>query len=453
MFYWISYTIYTYGNLPWIIATLAVLLLSLYLSLYYLLGTYLVCRLNFLKNPNFLKGLGVAFVFTGIEYLKAHLLTGLPWEEPGYTLTSAKSLLQLASIFGIQGLNFLFYLTSYFLFLVFNLSKKGNFQQKVSALLFSCVLLGVFLWGKKELNYWRTFSNSVNSSLKVAVIQPNIPQKVKLAGDITYMFSIYSKMIKLAAQKHPDLVLLPETALTFFYPIQKSLFKEINTIFSSVKNSFVITGIFRANCKSIFKCKIYNSLILLKNGKVLQYYDKEKLVPFGEYLPVFLKFLDRFTVFSQELTPGNPSVLHFYCKRKKVKILPLICFESAFSDILKQRLSWFKPNLVVIATNDAWFDDSSAPYQHFQMAIVRAVESRKFVIQVANTGISGIISPAGDVIKISKVNTPCLIFSRVKLIEKTSPFYRFGDVLGILGVFFVLACVFLCVKKKLRSRV
>ncbi|MCU4137332.1 MAG: Apolipoprotein N-acyltransferase [Thermodesulfobacteria bacterium] len=179
---------------------------------------------------------------------------------------------------------------------------------------------------------------------------------------------------------------------------------------------------------------VYNSLIVWDGKDFVDLYDKEKLVPFGEYIPLekYLFFLKRITVGLGIIKPGISKNLVIPLKDKIIKITPLICFESAFSEILRKRLKE-NPQFIFIATNDAWFDKTSAPYQHFQMAIVRAVEARKYTIQVANTGITGIIDPMGEIIKQSHLEKEEIVHGKIKPFYEKTFFVKYGNILGILG--------------------
>jgi len=434
MLYWIAFVIYEFGNLSLFSSIGVLLLLCLYLSTYYALACVISKHFSLFKEPNFFKALCFSLVFTGALFLKSHLFEGFPWESPGYTLSNYPTLLQVSDIFGIQGLNFLFFFTNYFVFLIaYSIFKKKSI--KLSSLVyFVALFLLVFVYGKVRLNEFKVLRTK--NEVKVAIIQPSIPQKVKLAQDFDYMFNEYLKLLKKVNENFSGVIIFPETAFPYFYGQNPELDAEVKTMLSPFKNAVFLLGTFR-----FVNGKLYNSVIAVKNGKVIDYYDKEKLVPFGEYLPYpsVLFFLKN--ILPQEIyfSSGNSKLLIFEVNNKKVLVLPLICFESAFSSLVRERLV-FNPSFVVVFTNDAWFDDTSCPYQHFQMAIVRAVESRRFVVQVANTGISGIIAPSGRVITKLGVNQKGVLIKKVSLLSGTTPAVTFGSVFGITGalVFLVL---------------
>jgi len=367
--------------------------------------------------------------------LRAYLLTGFPWEMPGYLFVHFKSLLQLASVTGIYGLNFLFYLGIYFLFTLIAAFFYLNWMEfsalkKVFPSLtgFLTVFICSYAFGRLHIAYIKKLER-LSPLIKVALCQPDIPQKVKLASDFDYMFKVYETQVKELSSQKPSLVIFPETAFPYLYPVQTKYIAKTNKLFSPLKGSTVIFGGFRVNyIPKPPGYEIFNTLFVWQKNKIVDYYDKEKLVPFGEYIP-FVKvfpFLKKFAFSNPPISKGKAKVLSVKLKHKELKILPLICFESAFSRLVKNRLK-LKPKLIVIATNDAWFDDTSCPYQHFQMAIVRAVEAGLYVLQVANTGITGVITPWGKVTKRANVGERKILIYKVPLLESKNLFTKVAN--------------------------
>ena len=290
------------------------------------------------------------------------------------------------------------------------------------------------MYGAWAKSYWSKVIQK-GFPIKVAILQGNVPQEVKKGNNLAFSINTYLEMFE-QVPPDVDLVLTPETALPFFFPDDPPSLP-ILELFKKKKNTFVL-GAFRLEKETKSLSKYYNTLFVIKNGKILDFYDKEKLVPFGEYVPLanHLSFLKRFTVGLSSLSPGLSKNIKIPFSRGRFIATPLICFESAFSEILKKRAKGTQ--LLLIATNDAWFDNTSAPFQHFQMAIVRAVEARKYTLQAANTGISGIIDPLGKVVKKSKLNQKVILYQKVRLIKKEPLFVTFGDILGKSGAFLLI---------------
>lgn len=446
LLYWLVYTLTKYGHLPLIVSFFLLLLLSSYLALYYVILFYTNFKLKIFEYPNFLKALFWGLSFTGTEYLRGKLLTGFTWGQLGYLLSNFSLLLQSADLWGIWGLSFTVALINYYIFFLlyfFFISPKPLKNHKFLITNFSFLFFfgALFCYGIYKENLWKNLLSEKKEIIKVSLLQGNIPQEMKEISEIDYSFKIYSKMSFLALKERPDIIFLPETSFPFFFPYEKEstlkLLAFLDKFEESSKNfnhlPILVFGTFRLKYKDD-KPIVYNSLIVWDGKDFVDLYDKEKLVPFGEYIPLekYLFFLKRITVGLGIIKPGISKNLVIPLKDKIIKITPLICFESAFSEILRKRLKE-NPQLIFIATNDAWFDKTSAPYQHFQMAIVRAVEARKYTIQVANTGITGIIDPIGKIIKQSHLEKEEIVYGKIKPFYEKTFFVKYGNVLGILG--------------------
>ena len=162
------------------------------------------------------------------------------------------------------------------------------------------------------------------------------------------------------------------------------------------KNHYILFGINKIDEN---KKKFYNSLIIVNNKlEILQEYNKQKLVPFGEFLP-FEKTLNKFGL--KKITEGHGSFIKASkqenLKIEKINILPLICYEIIFPKFIQE--SSEKTNLIINISEDGWFGSSIGPHQHFAKAIFRAIEQNSFLIRSANKGTSAIINNKGQVIK------------------------------------------------------
>ncbi len=167
-------------------------------------------------------------------------------------------------------------------------------------------------------------------------------------------------------------------------------------------------------------------------GVVLGRYDKRHLVPFGEYLPLkhIFFFFKKLTGSIGDFTPGNKNTL---LRFGNVRIGTLICYEIIFPQLAAADVR-HGANLLVTITDDAWFGDTSAPYQHLSMAVFRAVEDERYVVRAANTGITAVISPTGRIVAETKLFVPGFIDGTVKLLNTHTFYARQGDV-------FAVACV------------
>lgn len=463
LLYWIVYTLTKYGQLNIVISLSLLILLSIYLSIYYVIPFVFSFKMRVFEAPCFARGLAFALFITGSEYLRSVMLTGFPWGQLGYLMTNFSPILQIADVFGIWGLTFVTTILNYFIFFVFQrIFLEGAYKTSFflyQTILFMSLISLVIAYGFYSEKRWENLVSDEIRSLKIALLQGNIPQEIKETKQIEISFNAYQTLMDKALTEEPEIVLFPETAFNFYFPYEKDptlrlllFLEELKTKTSPSQVPTIVFGTFRLSYTG-GKPKAHNSLMVWYKGDFVDFYDKSKLVPFGEYVPLgeIFPFLRKFSVVSDVIRPGTPKNLTLPLEKGLIRIAPLICFESAFSEILRERL---KENvqLVYIATNDAWFGKTSAPYQHFQMAVVRAVEGRRFTVQVANTGISGIISPTGKILKKTDLEVQTYLIERVKPIFLSPYFRHTGNLLGILGALFLLAYGLYVISLSFRDR-
>ena len=384
--YWITWVISHYGGLNIFMSTLAFIGVVVYLSIYPLTFV-LIChytektKIGFLIPP---------FAWVTSEFLRATIFTGFPWCLLGYTQVAKPVLAQVADLGGVYLLSFLLFCINYGLYIA--LSPKFKLVFKVSSIAICGFLIGFqFAYGVHKLNEHLPYMKN----LKVAIIQPNIPQALK--WDKEYKLATTQKLIDMTesvTKFKPHIIIWPETALPFFFQEDSELKKMVVEGLNNTGSVFIFGS--PAYEKTPQKTHYFNRLYVYNTvDSKLYYYDKLRLVPFGEYIPIgFLaplveKIVGELGEFSKGKMPNVVGI-------NGINIGLLICYESIFpylSDMAKAK----QAEIIVNCTNDAWFGHSSAPYQHFNMAILRAIENRTSMIRAANTGISGVIDEKGIV--------------------------------------------------------
>src|SRR5207253_246013 len=176
-----------------------------------------------------------------------------------------------------------------------------------------------------------------------------------------------------------------------------------------------------------------NSAALINpQGEMISRYDKKHLVPFGEYIPMKspLFFADSLTRQVGDFKPGIDFVVSPIGGHR---IATAICYESIFPDLVRQFVTRGAEMLVVI-TNDGWFGQSSAPYQHLRMGVVRAVENRRYEVRTANTGISAIIDPYGRIENPTSIGQRTVLDGKVYFRTDQTFYTRHGDVFAYANV-------------------
>jgi apolipoprotein N-acyltransferase len=425
--YWVVIVMGHYGNLPLTVSVSILILFSLYLCIYPALfawGYTLVGR-------SFLGSFKAAGLWVALEYVRATILTGFPWCLLGHTQYLNLPAIQVADLVGAYGTSFVIVLANT---LVYGLVLERNFRRwKWESPLVLLTLALTFGYG-----YYRMADSwASQETLKVAIAQGNIDQSIK--WNPAYQektIQIYRDLTLQSRPFGPDLVVWPETAVPLFFqngePLAQSVLQTARDA-----GTYVIFGS-PAYKKENGNLSFFNRAYLISPGaEVLGFYDKVHLVPFGEYVPMkrFLPFVQRLVASAGDFLPGSRVAP---LKFPKASAGVLICFESIFPE-LARAMTQNGATLLVNLTNDAWYGKSSAPYQHFSMAVFRAVENRRPLVRAANTGISAFILPSGKIVEQSD------LFTRV-LLTKTIPLPRSGLTLYTRhGDFFAIALTILSV--------
>lgn len=376
-------------------------------SLYVAAACYLI---SFSKRLNLLI---LALVWVGIEYLRSLGPFGITAGTIGYSQASFLPIAQLASFSMVYGVSFLVVLVNAVL-ARFYLARKNYFELLLVAILF----LSAFFWGSSQIPGQEAnrplpaeaSAKAGNHLTIITLVQGAIPQNRKL--DYRYNaenFKIHLDLTNQALKDKPDIIIWPETVV-FTYLLTDPPFRKQTEELARRSKAYLLIGTPFIDASD----QIYNSIVAFSpSGEVISRYDKQRLVAFGEYLPFrpLLYPILRMTNMYQEDFDPNPHTSYLVLGGRKVAAA--VCFESTFVDLLKKQAPGAAFLLTV--TNDAWFGTSSAAEQHFQDGVFRAIENRKYFIQAANTGISGLIDPYGRIVKRTKPNERTALTFKISL--------------------------------------
>jgi apolipoprotein N-acyltransferase len=420
---WVVHTMVTYGGLPFLLSILLLFVLSLYLALYVALFAYGVTRLS--TRGRFTYLVGTAGLWVGLEYLRTYLFTGFPWNLFGYTQYRNLSVIQIASITGVYGVSFLLVLVNAAIALAFL-----HVRQDRRRALFPVSGVGVVLFGKGQMVSAETGRREV----RVSVVQGNIEQGMKWDPDFRDRTIDIYRRLTLKGARGSNLIVWPESAIPFFFREGGVLSLKILDLAQKLQSYLLVGSPDRVGDNT---AQYYNSAFLISPGeKIVQKYDKIHLVPFGEYVPLksVLFFVDKMATGIGDFSPGQ-AFTTFEIPEGRFGVL--ICFEAIFPDQVRRYVLEGAGFLVNI-TNDAWFGDSAAPYQHLSMAALRAVENGVYLVRAANTGISALVTPSGQILKQSDLFVET-VFSGTVVPGSAGTFYtRYGDwfawVCGLMSV-------------------
>ncbi|MEE2932660.1 MAG: apolipoprotein N-acyltransferase [Pseudomonadota bacterium] len=338
-------------------------------------------------NDHFSRALILTTSLGFAEWTRGNFLTGFPWNLLGQAWASHDTLLQGVSLVGIYGMTFFALLSGFLLAVLAQELSKATLAIFAVALMLP---ISFATYGAIRLAHAPVVGADWVEGVGIRLVQGGIPQKEK--WDRRYLVRNFKKHIFLSNRDRPDwinYVIWPETASPF--PLDNNDGARAAASAIVPREGALITGMIRRQVGS--EKKIWNSIIALDDrAKIIAKYDKSHLVPFGEYVPG-KKWLSLKKVTEGRLDysagPG-PSIWRLGVLPP---VSPLICYEIIFSGTVTpvdQRADW-----ILVLTNDAWYGNSSGPYQHLSIARIRAAEEGLTVVRAASTGISAVFDGYG----------------------------------------------------------
>ena len=381
--------------------------------------------------------------WTALEWVRTYFPIGFPWNLLGYAAYRNLELIQFAEFSGVYGVSALIIFFNAVVYVVlFQVYPRR--AQTLSLAVLTILMAVALAFGSLRMRQLATAPSA--GSIKVAMVQGNIPQSIKWDPKfLESSFQVYVDQSTGAARNGADLIVWPEAAAAFFfqpdgrYPQNFADDAAYRQRLLDLASRIGDPILFGAPAFGIEGGQVgfYNRAYLVSgSGAVEAWYDKIHLVPFGEYVPlrsVFGYFVNRIVAGFIDLIPGRVQTL-FNVKGAKLGVL--ICYESVFPD-LSRRAVKRGANILVNITNDAWYGDSSAPYQLLTMAAIRAVETKVPMVRVANTGISAVIEPTGAIMARTPLFQRGTEAERVYWRAEMTFYTRFGDVFA--EICFVLA--------------
>jgi apolipoprotein N-acyltransferase len=434
-FYWLNYTIKVFGGYSYGLSAVIFFFFVTYGGLTLALFTLLVrCY-----------GLGPLSLFpplfwVAIEFWFPALF---PWHLAA-SQSEFLTLIQSADLVGPFGTSFLLMWLNTTLCAGILYRRKVWFRE--TAVLGVIVLMVIF-YGYFRL---KVVAAEMQAAPKwaVAAVQGGID--IKRKWDMAYMESNLKAYLDLTRSvQGAGLVLWPESSMEAWVPedIQR-LPPEIVPALKS--DSFLIFGArsFRGDPKGT-DFQAFNSAFLVDTrGQVLGHYHKQVLLAFGEYIP-FASLLSKLPGVPGKIegfTPGDgPRTLDF---PGGAKVAPLICYEDVMPGLARRFVVEKGANLLVNLTNDAWFGDTVAPWQHARLAQWRAIETRKYLVRVTNTGVTSVIDPKGEMLQSLPTFSPGVLRAEVRLLGGETLYVRYGDWLAWLVTFFSLLVVAIKIRRR-----
>lgn len=404
---WLYISIHNYGHLNWLISALITFLFVFYLALFPALLAWVV-RVSHLPERPLLSCCLVSALWVASEYLRSTCFSGFPWLLIGFGQydTFFKSLLPLI---GVYGLSFFTCMIASLIASLFLLPHKKPLLLGLSFLLLLAPL---------SLKAYRWTSVSSDAPLSVAVIQANLSMRDK------WDESLFWQLLERYAQGihtllGTDLIVLPESAI----PLPGSYVSDYLEQFDNDakrNGSAILLGIPEPSAQH--SDSFYNALLGLGHAKGV--YRKKHLVPFGEYIPSFLQFINKWLSLPDTNLQSGPPRQSFVTVHHH-PIASLICYELAYGNLLREQLP--KAQWIVSISDDGWFGHSLAVYQQQQMAQVRSLQTGRYQVLANNDGLSSLIDEEGKIIASLPVYKAGLLKSTLYPRCGQTPWVFFGD--------------------------
>jgi apolipoprotein N-acyltransferase len=439
--YWITRVMIVYGDLqPWV-AVLVNALLIAYLALFPALFAVVMRRLLVVYG---LRAIMVApLVWVATELGRTHVIGGFPWVLLGYSQATTLPVAQLASILGVYGVSAL--VASVSAAAAMSVATRSIRDRGAAIGSVAVVLLAATAWGSVRVS--RAELTRVGEPLLVGLIQGNVDQAAKtLAARAASIFQDYLRMTRQAIGAGAELVMWPESSTPFMFNEDRPAAEQVRTLARQARVPILLGSDeveWREQNGRRVPDRYYNSAFLVRaDGGTAGVYRKIHLVPFGEYVP-----LKQLLFFAAPLVEavgagfvGGTEATLLPVGRHSISVA--ICYEIVYPDLVRQFVKGGSELLTTI-TNDAWFGTTSAPYQHFTQASMRAIENGRYLVRSANTGISGIVDPYGRVLAQTDIFQPAVIVGQVRFLNTATIYTRIGDVFAYASVVITLMMLML----------
>lgn len=439
-FFWVAHSVKEFGELSSLISYIVLFLFS---SLTFWSFVLFSISVYFLKK--YYKNYFFYFVLIPASYCVAEFIDFKIFPmNAGTILLLSKYFPQFADVFGALGLSFIILLVNSSLYIILENILNKNKKFIIPTLVITASILFLFFYGYYKNNFYEEVKNK-SIKINATIVQGNVGNSLKLevgkalkfakelnmdasrTGSSDLILEKYISMSKEAFIKYPDtkLIVWPETAFPGFFIKNDKLSDKLLNYTSSINIPFFVGAYYTDNYNNGYFENYYNSIVQIREDLNIDYYHKNKLLPFSETMPlanIFTKLKGIVSAMGDFARGTGAKVFSQNIDGVNLKIAPLICYEILLSSYIREFLK-LDPALIINVTNDSWFG-TREPYNHLLASRLISVEFRRPIIRATNTGISAFIDVLGNVNKRSKIFDEDIINEDIYLVDpKIKTFY------------------------------
>jgi apolipoprotein N-acyltransferase len=423
---WVYVSIHEFGGMPTPLAVVATFLFCLVLSLFpAAVGLLQAGPGGATKRRSLLL---IPALWVLMEWVRGWIFTGFPWLALGYSQAVTSPLAGFAPLFGVYGVSLAAALCAGALARIADsgLLKRG----RVGTLLPATLILVLASAGAilKQVEWVKPMGVPV----AVSLLQGNIPQEMKWREDKAK--STLDTYMAMTLASSGRLIVLPETALPMFLHQLPLAYLEMLAAHAREQGGDVLVGV-----PEYTEGREYFNSVLSFGSEPVQVYRKYHLVPFGEFIPfkpLFGWIVKVLHIPLSDFTRGAPVQAPLRAAGQRVAVA--VCYEDVFGEELIRQLP--EATLLVNVSNDAWFGDTIAPWQHLQISQMRALETGRYMLRATNTGITAIINQRGEVVGRAREFTVTQLEGKAQGFAGATPYVQLGN-LPMLGLLALLLAV------------
>ena len=409
--YWIYISLHTFGNMPWWMAGICTFLLCAFMAMFIAIVGALSVRLGAKKNLHLVLLIAIFWAFT--DWIRSWIFTGFPWLTIGYSQVPHSPFAGYMPVVGVYGVSlitvFIVSLTSCWL---------AHYRQHCAWRRHALALFLV-IWIGGSLLKLVAWTTPVGKPISVALLQGNIAQSLKWAPAVAER--TLRQYLNMAESSRAKLIVMPETALPILSSQLPANYIERLKQHGLNNHGDILVGVVEYEHGEYF-----NSMMSIGSAKT-EVYRKSHLVPFGEFIPFKVAFgwiyRDWLNMPLSDLSRGSIHQQPMNIAGEKVAIN--ICYEDVFGEEIIRQLP--QAGLLINVSNDAWYGESLAAYQHLQFSQARALETGRMMLRATNTGATAIIDTHGNVLQHAPHFTTTILNGFSQAYFGATPYVKFGN--------------------------